>query len=85
MSFLCLITFTNIASALGKAQDIISIIAFIVVLSSQYVNLVFSEKQSNEQKLSNNAIELHDEAHDQLYEARNDFNIYYERVKKHAD
>ena len=85
LSFLCLITFTNIASALGKAQDIISIIAFIVVLSSQYVNLVFSEKQSNEQKLSNNAIELHDEAHDQLYEARNDFNIYYERVKKHAD
>ena len=85
LSFLCLITFTNIADIFGKAQDIISIIAFAVVLSSQYMNSVFSEKQSKEQERYDYAVKEHDAAHDQLFEVRNDFNIYYEKVKDYAD
>ncbi len=85
LSFLCLITFSDIANMLSKAQDIISIIAFTIVLSSQYVNLIFSEKQSKEQELHNHAVKEHDAVHEHIFEVQNNFNIYYEKVKNYAD
>lgn len=85
LSFLCLITFTNIADAFGKVQDIISILAFVVVLSSQYVNSIFSEKYSKDRKRHDNAVQAHDAMHEHIFEVHNKFNIYYEKVKDYAD
>lgn len=85
LSFLCLIAFTNIAEAIGKAQDIISIIAFVIVLSSQYVNSIFSDEYRKERKRHDHAVETHDLAHEHIFEVQNNFNIYYEKVKSYAD
>lgn len=85
LSFLCLITFTNIAETLGKVQDIISIIAFVVVLSSQYVGAIYSQKYSDEYKRYDRAVKSRDAAHEYIFEVQNSFNIYYEKVKDYAD
>ncbi len=85
LSFLCLITFTNIAERIGKTQDIISIIAFAVVLSSQYVNSIFSEKQIKDKKRHEHAVAAHDTLYEKIFEVQNSYNIYYERMKDYAD
>ncbi len=85
LSFLCLITFTNIAEGISKVQDIISVIAFIVVLSSQYVNSILSEEHCKENKRRSRAMETHDIAHKHILEAQNNFNTYYEKVKDYAN
>lgn len=85
LAFLCLITFTNISELLGKGQDIISVIAFVVVLSSQYVNSIYTKEYNKEIKRHDHAVEAHDIAHDYIFEVQNRFNIYYEKVKDYAD
>ncbi len=85
LSFLCLITFTNISEMIGKAQDIISIIAFIIILSSQYVSSMFGDEYSKKIKQHDNAVEKHDIAHEHIFEMQKNFNIYYEKVKDYAD
>lgn len=85
LSFLCLITFTNIAEAFEEAQDIVSIIAFVVVLSSQYIGSIYSQKYSDEYKRHDRAVKSRDAAHEHFFEVQNSFNIYYEKVKDYAD
>ena len=85
LSFLCLITFTNIAQALGTAQDIISVIAFVVILSSQYVGALYAEEYKKETDRHDHAVATHDAAHEDIFEVQNRFNIYYEKVKDYAD
>lgn len=85
LSFLCLVTFTDIAVKIGKAQDFISIIAFVIVLSSQYVNSIFSEKQIRDKKNHEHAIATHDVVHEKIFEMQSSFNIYYERMEDYAN
>ncbi len=85
LSFLCIITFTNVAEMVGKVQDIISIIAFLVVLSSQYVNSIFLQEHSKKNQQHDHAVATHDEAHEHIFEMQNRFNIFYEKVKDYAD
>lgn len=85
LSFLCALTFTNLTEKVGKAQDIVSVIAFLVVLSSQYVNSIFSEEHRKENKRHDNAVKMHDMAHEHIFEVYNHFNIYYEKVKDYAN
>lgn len=83
--FLCALTFTNITERIGKAQDIVSVIAFLVVLSSQYVNSIYLEEHRKENKRHDNAVKMHDMAHEYVFEVYNHFNIYYEKVKDYAN
>lgn len=85
LSCLCCITFTLFAEIIEMAQDIISVIAFIIILSSQYVSSMFSEKYRTETKQHDSAVETLIAAHEQVFETRNNFNIYYEKVKNYAN
>ena len=85
LCFLCLITFTNIARALAPAQDVISVVAFVVVLSSQYVGALYGEKYKKEIERHDHAVAAHDAVHEHVSEVQNKFNIYYEMMKAYAD
>lgn len=85
LSFLCIITFTGFADIINKAGDIIAVMSFVVVLSSQYVNTIFAEKNEKERLHYEQVLSSHTAAREQLFCLREKFNIYYEKVKDYAD
>ncbi len=85
LSFLCMLTFTDIAQRINSTEDIITVASFIVVLSSQFMNSVFEERIKDKRSKYDKVVASHNAAREQLFITREKFNIYYEKVKDYAD
>ncbi len=85
LSFLCIIAFSPAFLLMGEAQNIVSVLAFFVILCSQYMNSVYAENHKKELQRHDTAVKTHDEAHTQILVMCENLNSFFEKVMNDAD
>lgn len=85
LSFLCILTFSTLSEFAKVAQDYISVLGFLIVLSSQYVSGIFEDMLQKDQNRHDCAVETHNCAREQLFELQKKYIELAERVNNHAD
>lgn len=86
LSFLCLIAFTKLANAIFELQDLVSVTAFLVVLSAQLVNSISKDAYNKKCKYYQDIIEVHKKLYERLFNFYKKLNVSYNNeVKNNAD
>lgn len=85
LSFLCILSFSTLAELVKAAQDYISVLGFLIVLSSQYVSGIFEDMLQKDQNRHDCAVETHNCAREQLFELQKKYIELAERVNNYAD
>lgn len=81
LSFLCIMAFETFAETLQNAQEIISVLSFAVILSSQYVNALYANKRKKDNDAYDKVVNSLDAVHEQMYDTQNKFYRYYGMTK----
>ena len=86
LSFLCLITFNKLANAICELQDMVSVAAFLVVLSAQLVNSLSKDAYGKKCKHYQSVMEVHQKLYERLFVFYKKLNACYNNgVKNNAD
>lgn len=70
LALLCILVFSPISSRVIKVQDLLSVLAFAVILLSQYMGAALSEKLEKDKREAKSAKRTHDESRIKLKELR---------------
>lgn len=66
LSFLCIVVFSSLASACSNIQDLISVFAFGVILSTQYIHTILTEKMQKDAEKRDQKKAFHNESRSRL-------------------
>lgn len=83
--FLCIISFAKLEQMAADLQERISVIAFVIILSSQYLGLRHADDYEKEKERLNELSDNHEDGYKKFVSTQKNFIEHFEKVSKNAN